>query len=139
MSNLFSNFAAAKLHLKRMSPRHSTFIQFSCLAIFIIIVVIGLAKGCDSRSFNFGSSSSNDCYKRQQREFKESQERISKQQERDIRNHAEYYKEVPCSNCGGLGYNCGWNKDKTGVESTKCLVCNGKGKVYEKHRYGEDD
>lgn len=115
-----------------MSKRTNDFLGCAFVAILIILGFIFFAKSCSNGTIKAPSFHNNNSY-----DSKKNQERISKQLDQDIKNHAEYEIQVTCPHCNGmknipdLDDNC----SKYGIKP--CPVCNGKGWIVEKRRWGK--
>lgn len=108
-----------------------------CAFFYIIILLLCLSflviRGCIRGDIELPSRShhSTSYYQQQERE-----KRISKQLEKDIKNHAEYQLQVTCPNCHGLKNMPDLdNPDPNTFKTKPCPVCKGRGWVVETHHW----
>lgn len=122
-----------------MRRRTNDFIGCTYVSFLILLGLIFFVKSCANGTIKAPSFHHNSSYSSQQREWEKRQKKLSKQLEKDIENHAEYVIQVTCPHCNGFKNVPDLDNKDPEFRVKPCPVCNGKGWVTEKHRWGEND
>lgn len=121
-----------------MSRRTNDFLGCALVAVLIMLGLIFLIKSCADGTIKAPSFHHNSSYDSKQKEWEKRQERTSKQLENDIKNHAEYEAQVTCPHCNGIKNVPDLDYSGPEFRVKPCPVCNGRGWVVEKRRWGEN-